>query len=365
MKKAGPTLADTLYRLSFRNQPNWGWTTNSMWRDALRRAKKFVLDDEMSTFLGELGTQAFLRPNMSQKARFKTIEHLRMGARLPSEITWIEYNLRACQVRSNELMGTPIVDPLQMPEREGWLLVRHPGVETAFLAHVVSHDGQVDHGDGFDTWTFPVAMAWTADMDSVIPWRSIPFDTEKGAMPSEVSTGLMGYKTDRAGFVFSPMLVTPNAPKVVSNLMQEWSGVQRRMWALLSTINDIPVTATTVRQSKGFVAKGSYRKFMDHTTLTLTVPQKQYTKVIRKALAIAHRRGGSVREHWRLDWRRPLSVLCEHEWGADEKHMFCNLCKGRKIWVHEHTRGDVTRGYVTHDFTVTHDTDNKGATGGV
>jgi hypothetical protein len=106
--------------------------------------------------------------------------------------------------------------------------------------------------------------------------------------------------------------------------------------------------------SWAFVAKGAYRKFLDHRTVTLTVPVTKYTKVIRSALALAHRRGGPVREHWRKDWRRPLSLLCEHEWGADDKHMFCNHCKGRKIWVSEHVRGDTARGFVSRDFKVTH-----------
>ena len=215
--KASPTLFDTLYRASFRNEPNLGWSSNAAWRDALRRAKKFVLDDEMSTFMGELGTQAFVRPHMTPKARNKTIEHLRLGARLPSEITWIEYNLRNCQKRSQELLGNPLTDPTQTPEREGWLLVRHPKLDTAFLAHIVTHDQRVDHGDGFDTWTFPIAMAWTADMDTVLPWRSIPF-TEHSSHPSEVSTGLTGYKTDRCGYVFSPMLNTPNNSQAMSML---------------------------------------------------------------------------------------------------------------------------------------------------
>lgn len=352
-QKAAPTLMDTIFRASFSNEPIYGWTSNSAWRDALRNARKFVIDDEMSTFLGELGTRAFVREKLSLQAKIKSVEHIRMAARLPGEITWIEYNLRNCQKRSNELLGREI-DLNQMPAREGWLLMRHPKIETAFIAHIVSHDPDVDHGDGFSTWTFPVALGWTADMDSVLPWRTIPFKDESNR-PSEISTGILGYKTDRASFVFSPLLITPDQPKAMAELLQEWSGVQRRMWALLATINDLPVIVAEVRQSKGFLAKGQYRKFLDHRTITLTVPEKLYKKTIRDALANAHRRGGPVREHWRRDWRKPLSPLCDHEWGADDKHMFCTHCKGRKIWINEHVRGDTSRGFVTHDFTVTHD----------
>jgi hypothetical protein len=286
-------------------------------------------------------------------ARIKTIEHLRMGARLPGEVVWCEYNLRRSMARSSELLGRPF-DPSQTPEKEGWLLMRHQHLETAFIAHIVTRDVGVDHGDGFDTWTFPVALAWTADMDTVLPWRSIPLGPNSSA-PSEVCTGLIGYKTDRSGIVFSDMIRTPAAPAALANLLNEWVGVQRRMWAFFACINDLPVLVTEVKASKGFMGARNYRKFLDHKTVTLTVPQKLYRKTIRDALAIAHRRGGPVRGHWRQDWRNPLSPLCDHDFGADEAHMFCNHCKGKKIWIRDFIRGDTSRGFVSHDFKVTHD----------
>jgi hypothetical protein len=353
VRKPAPTLIDILYRASFRNETIPGWTNNALWRDHIKRARKFVLDDAMSGFLGELGTAAFVgKTKRSAAVRFRMVEHLRMSARLPAEVTWIEYNLRACQKRSNELLGRDF-DLDQMPGREGWLLVRHPKIETAFLGHIVSHDPDIDHGDGFDMWTFPVALGWTADTDTVLPWPHLPSEEGK-RFASEYSTGITGYKTRQANYVKSPLIETPNNPGAISSLISEWAGVQRRMWALLATINDLPVQMTEVRAARGFVAKGSYRRFLDHKTVTLTVPVKTYRKVIRSALAAVHRRGGPVREHWRKDFRRPLSVLCEHEWGADEKHMFCVHCNGRKIWINEHVRGDTSRGFVTHDFVVTH-----------
>ena len=84
--KNGPTLVDTLYRISHRNELVHGWTSNALWRDALRRAKKFVLDKPMSTFLGELGTQAFVgSQSKGQAVRNRMCDNIRIGARLPGK----------------------------------------------------------------------------------------------------------------------------------------------------------------------------------------------------------------------------------------------------------------------------------------
>lgn len=353
-RKPAPTVLDAFYKSSFRDDAGGGWTDSSKWRRAFMAARRFVLDDDMSTFLGELATQAFTKKDMSRPAAARMADHLRIGARLPFETTWVEYNLRNAMKRSHELTGSTF-DPDQAPAREGWLLQQHPSLPTAIRAHILSHDEGRPDMQGFTAWTFPVAYAWTVDEDTVLPWRSVPFDTERGARPSEAATGIGGYITDRAGVVFSDMVNTPNDAAVISNLLSEWAGCLRRIWAFLATIDDLPTLMTEVRPSKGFIARGNYRKFLHHTTVTLTVPQKKYRKVIRQALALARRRAHSVRGHWRKDWRRPLSPTCEHDFTADERHMMCQLCKGRKIWVDPHQRGDVLQGLTTHDYNVIHE----------
>jgi len=368
MAKTAPTLIDHLYRATFRNEPTLGWTNHAKMRAAFQSARRFVLDDEMSTFLGELGTQAFVNlrhrfDDMAQRNRLT--ENLRIGARLPFPTTWIEYNLRNCQTRSHALLhgwqteewgGVRPFDPNEIPKTEGWLLQQHPHLDTAIIAHLFSHDtGKPDHLR-FDTWMFPVAIAWTVDTDTVLPWRTLQFDEQQGLSGSEAVTGMVGYRTDRVGYVASEM-IRSYSKAAITELIQEWKGVARRMFALLSTIADLPVLATEVRAAKGFVARGQYRKFLDHKTVTLTVPVKEYKKVIRTALALAHRRGGPVRAHWRKDWRNPLSPLCDHEFVGDELHMTCSICKGRKSHVKAHERGDSGRGFVTHDYQVTHDPD--------
>jgi hypothetical protein len=107
----------------------------------------------------------------------------------------------------------------------------------------------------------------------------------------------------------------------------------RYMWALLSTINTLPVSNKFVAASKGYVAKGRYRRFVDHSVVTLNVPETRYRRIAAHAIAVARRRAHEVRGHWRKDWRHP----------------------GERLWIAEHQRGDASLGFVTHDYEVHHE----------
>jgi hypothetical protein len=122
------------------------------------------------------------------------------------------------------------------------------------------------------------------------------------------------------------------------------------MWALLSTLGDLPLGFKEIRQSRGFYNRGNYKRFLDHKTVTLTVPAPQHAKLARKVVAMARRRAHSVRGHWRLDWKHPGRRDCRHEWRMDQT---CE-CGAHRTWIREHQRGDATLGFVTHDYRVSH-----------
>jgi hypothetical protein len=137
------------------------------------------------------------------------------------------------------------------------------------------------------------------------------------------------------------------------NPVAEIAGDLRYLWALLCTINDLPTQTNDVRATKGFVARGSYRRFQDHKVIHLHIPEKQYRRKAVHVIAITRSRAHQVRGHWRTDFRRPLLALCEHEWMTpDEKHLECKLCGGRKLHIKEHMRGDPKLGVVTHDYVL-------------
>jgi len=61
-----------------------------------------------------------------------------------------------------------------------------------------------------------------------------------------------------------------------------------------------------------------------------------------------------VRGHWRIDWRHPPDPMCPHDYVAtDDAHLTCRLCRGMKIHIPPHERGDASLGMVTHDYRVT------------
>jgi hypothetical protein len=356
VKKIAPLLIDTLYRASFSKTTVAGWRSNVDMRAALVAARRFVLDDSMSEFLGELATAAFVKEGQQNPAlQSKLVEQLRVSARAPHRSVWIEYNLRKAMTRSHGLIGNGY-DANEAPQFEGWLIEQHPALETAFRLHLFSRSPDEQDQLGFNAWTFPIVYTWTVD-DTVNPWRSIIAD-DAPVPDSAIATGILPYNNDAVRIATSDLLVPLLAHdrKSLVNLLREWVGVLRRAWALLTTINDIPIIAKDVTQSRGFVARGRYRKFLDHKVLTLHVPQRDIRRVARQLIAQARRRAHQVRGHWRVDWRNPGNSGCVHEWQADQT---CNRCRGHRLWIHEHQRGDAALGFVTHDYSVTHETEQR------
>lgn len=350
-KNSAPTMIDTIYRISFSKQPT-GWRSNAVMREHLMNARRFVLDDDMSSFLGDLTSAAFAK-HKGKPIMLKMIDGLRVSARLPHHCTWIEYNLRRCQKRSAELLGLPYKIE-EIPSMEGWLLEQHPQLETVFKLHVfTSSPGERDRY-GFDAWTFPIVYAWSVN-DDVCPYRSIlPANSTPDA---QLATGVMGYETDAIRLIDSDLLnpLSIYDHTAIRTLILEWVGVLRRCWALLATINDIPILNREVVPSHGFIAKGSYRKFLTHKTITLQVPKgKDIHKIARDAVAIARRRGHPVRGHHRIDWLHRPAALCDHQWSTDKEHIVCSICHGRKLWIREHNRGDASLGFVTHSYKIEH-----------
>ena len=369
-------LIDKIYRATFRNPREvFMWRSPEQLRQMLLQARRFVLDDEMSAFLAHLACAAFkyvrksgdadideIRVQRENNLRRRAIEQMRVSARTPFEIVWIEFNFRRFAQQSDEITGLDSCLP-ETPNREGWLIWRHPRRDTAMQIQAFADAMSESDVDAAKT-TSPVGFGWTVD-DSIPPWPTCLDLSECDpktmfTTDAEVACGLSKYKTEHV-VVCHTHLIARSAIEKAKTAKAQWlhdavlnhAGILRRVWALLATIDDIPVLKKDVSVMRGFVAKGRYRRFLCHSTITLHIPEKrELQKLARQLIAIARRRAHEVRGHWRNDWRNPGSRLCKHEWQVDQT---CALCHAHRIWIHEHQRGDASLGLVVHDYLVSHE----------
>jgi hypothetical protein len=336
-------------------------------RATLHSARKFVLDESMSAFMADLASVPFAA--VTPERRPDIMESLRHGARLPHQTTWIEYDTLAFRRRLIEVSPSgmdPQGKPLgadDLPWKLGWLFERHPKVPDA-----VSMQEFVICGDDGPTPLAPMALPWRCvwnTVDENVPWVC-------DNLSAMLAHGLTGFASPFMGVVhdgpnprmpadeqWHRMIVSGERTWISHYLMVEYAGALRYALAFLATLNDIPVSEATVRPSKGYVARGRYRKFVDHTVLSLNVPQRTDTaKVARRLIALARRRAHGVRGHWRL-YRRGATLCPEgvpHVWDAADLagHSRCHNCDAWRTWIEEHQRGDASLGIVTHDYAVTH-----------
>jgi hypothetical protein len=356
MKKTPPTLADmcvtsALDKRVWGRDPGGG--TKQMVDRLLKvpRARKFVLDGPMSEFMADLH-DGILSGGL--RKRNVALENARQMSRSPHPLTWIEFEFpkffdRLRFVKKYTMVGLENADQEQ-PAKLGWLIEQHPTNPAAFRRTEV-WAGTLSGA----AMMHPISLAWCSD-DSPLPYPRWPLDEET----SEAAVA-GGYRSTQASLIstFSPDISESMLKEILRGRTLENSQYVIRnattlqtTWALLATINDLPVTYEHVEPSKGFVARGNYRRFLKHSIVHLTVPETRYRKLANNAAAMLRRRAHQVRQHLRNDWRHPLSPACQHEY---DENLTCRRCQGRKLWIAEHQRGDASLGFVTHDYEVHHD----------
>jgi len=369
-------LLDMMYRFTFDKEKTSGWRSNEQMRYALMKAKRFVADEQMSSFMADLANVAFLKVTKAMKrprgdtlykigkAAIPILQSLRVQSRLPHESIWVEYKMRKYQERSSELREDGVTDFSETPLMEGWLIQQHPVINTAHIMHIFTADPSHIHDDGFNFWTYPFCWAWTTD-DSELPWKKTFLGYENEDLLSQIGTGVAGYISNSVGIVQSPLLndfvlgEKGRTAEYAQYLITEWTGHVRRAWALLATIENLPLRYSEARVAKSFLAKGMIRKGLAHKTITLNIPAKLDVKVLaRKAVAAAHRKRHGVRGHWRNHhWHLPSKSCDPHLWeclGDDADTIQCTTCKGQQVYVHPHERGDESLGRVEHNYELRH-----------
>jgi hypothetical protein len=366
--KNAPTLADaciaSLFDKRMYGAPGERTAAHRPLLRDVAAARKFVLDGPMSRYLADL-SEDFWRGGL--RKRLRMLENARQLARAPHALTWIEYSYGAHYIKRIIEKGGQGVAGIggQDPQRMGWLIRQHATNAAAFMAcEIRSTIGIPDRA-----FIHPVGMAWCAD-DAPSPWPRFPpqsvFDDYLGAAAAKIGWGsegvveMTGYRSTQAhwhaflGDAMTTAMIETMMGKVANEDQIAAAGKPavslRALWALLATINDLPVVIESIEPSKGYVSRGSYKKFVTHSVIHLTVPETRWYKITNKVAAILRRRAHQVRGHWRIDWRaRPIKG-CEHEWDAE---MTCRKCGGHQLWISEHQRGDASLGFVIHDYDIT------------
>lgn len=332
-----PTLIDAMVRLTFK--PHFRELDKTGWfRKHLLAARRFVLDDQMSAFMADL-SYASLPKVRNAKRDQEVIDGMRTLARLPHRVTWVEFNLRERAKRSN-FYGANL-SPERSSKKAGWLFVQDDKDETKFLAVECYSHSVVDLENPFSELeeepTFSIlSFVWSSGTSEIT--HTYAGRIELSGDPyfaGKMFSGVLSYETKFASITMAPFL----SEEVIKNIskekidvsMKESAGTMRYAWALLAAINDTPTTFDEVRPSKGYIARGQYRKFLEHTVIRLKIPGRYTLQTLARHVSrVARRRAHQVRGHWRENWRKP----------------------GEKLWIKEHQRGDASLGFVTHDYSV-------------
>lgn len=351
-----PTLADAVIRASYGK--SWHvCDSKGVVRGKVAQARKFVLTPEMSAFLTDLAYASLSTIESSEAAQVH-MDGMRSLARAPHKLVWIEHDAPAKMRRAKEEYGARL-NPDVAPDKCGWLVEQHPTIDTVFRAvQFASHSFEGDRAE-YMPQPCIFGMAWSVDDSIAPPWPQLNVESRLDLPLEAILTGVTSYRSKQVTVVdgFSDRAIVRRFIRESEyNPFDEMSSDLRYLWAFLATVNSLPVLVTEAKSHRGFVAKGSYRKFVDHQVVHLQVPTKRYRKLAQQSFAEAsRRRRHSVRGFWRKDWRNPPISLCQHEWKTDGSHNECTHCKGRRTWIAEHERGDASLGFVLHDYVVEHE----------
>lgn len=368
-------LASELLRETYRNErkSDLYWLQNrplTKMRKAIANSKTFVLDDSMSSFLGELATVPFV--SIANERMPDALDSLRHSAIPPFDNMFVQLDNRAFRRglfktrtpwRKTDVHEQPLLkeDSDEIVDECGWLIETRAGEPDVMVTEVFMNDKDRLSSPPF-RWVYrtnDIGWARTGNICS----RSGMF-----------AHGITGYHDPCTAVWYSrPLEQFPKEQKtkvditdtdsfVVHNTVIEFGSTMRYIYAFLATLNNVPKIATDVKQSRHFIGGGQRRKYQDHTVLTLHLPARQSTtKLARRLIAQARRGWHIVRPHWRIAHDRLGGNYCtrreQHLWGvADETgHATCKQCDARRVWiVLPHGRGDPTLSVRTHKYNVTH-----------
>lgn len=381
------------------------------YRTELRRAEKFVVDDDTVRLICHLS---------HEKQRLEAWSFL---ARLPFDVCWFEFNLHA-KVSEFHKMGrlSKPFNPEEVSPNVGYLFYRDDAgsvsprwVVTQFyevagetlpglLSYVFDPNGSdYDPVKGSTYWKsrtlsaipgFPrlpvvanigaVNIATTCDAeilatgDMHLAWQNPDGEgviIPKGTEYETDKDGNMIFHADNVSVVrggewaHSRMAVIPDpwwqsfrqpSHHTLATEVREEMGHIRYLVTMLAAINSIP---REIKQAQTIPGRrtigGNVLPYFQHRTVTLRVPNDNRVVWARKRLDTEFKNAPvpyqRVRGHWRIidPGRSALLHVCRHEPAlVENNHGICGKCEMLITWVKDHQRGSPEFGIVEHTYKV-------------
>jgi hypothetical protein len=365
------SIANQIIRESFRKDTRLRHFTNRNLlelRSAIQTARRFELDESMSAFLADLSCTPF---RVAPERRGDTLKSILHSAKLPFPKIWLEIDGRAFRRRMVELNDgdsfaltrngpAELVDDSEVLPRFAYLVEEDS--KDSNLIRITEFTGTIP-GNIIHKDTPPATfgLSWLYRTDDL----SLPSNLTEG---NQIAHGITNFDCKQVGIEYTSRstesdkveLVFPTGETIkVSPLAMEIGGGVRYVACLLATLADIPMTKADTTLSKGYLARGQYRKYLNHSVLKINLPAKTTpNKLAKKLIAITRRRRHEVRGYWRKRVGQNTTQLCvgPHIWSSEsETHeSHCTKCGLIRKWIAPHERGDATLGYVTHEYVLGH-----------
>jgi hypothetical protein len=363
-------------------------------RQSLRSATRYSIDDDTVRLVCHMTRE------------IKRMELWSILARLPFDRVWIEFDCHT-KVREFEKMGTLAnpFNPDEVSQQVGYLIEKDLDSNTRWVAQefinlrpfgsVVTQPNMIV----FDPNGSPIQPCRGS-----VRWKQVTLSARPG-MPKapiqvlnegrhlalkghemDVELGMMGLLEPQT---LSDGTTIMTAPEWVSNKMAviadpyytQWvgnikdgsvlnrtlyadalerTGMTKFLMTLLAMINDLPKATKHIARTGSQFTKQGPVKYLDHHTITITVPKglqrRSISRLLDKAAVKASRAWHPVRGHWSVvEYGKQPAGLCKHEpTEVDGDYALCCKCERKIKWREfPHGRGDPRLGVITHDYHVT------------
>jgi hypothetical protein len=381
---------DDVHQWTFRSRNAMSRTAGNVdhhlryYRNLIRKARRFVLDDSMVSHMVHLSNT----PNLDQ------FNYWSLLARLPFDNMWVEWDQwerLKIAAQLNKLKDP--FDPSEVAQANGMLLTRDPATPSTWLMYMFCKDSSKD------VFINPLVFAYNPDGHEIIaedqlaptPWGVLgqrPLSEEinlgRGAEYSS-----LGYMTSVGSNEFSaPQWSFGKVGAVVEPIWRQWRqqglsqsyqpalegnqsartflkhanepfmeqlvenrGILRTMIAFLAMLNNVPHYTHPVLR-KGYRSVGMNRvPFLGHSNVILRLPKRRQLEYIQQRMRqgyARHQRFHDVRGHYRRTVYDRSNIRCHHIPSADSTsdNIRCGRCGHSIRWVETYLKGDINLGRV-------------------